>query len=103
DLDNRGGLVSAKGPLTFKRVRDFVNQSGEISSSQSFELNGRALDNTNGKVISSDVLTVATDSVNNQNGLLSGWQRLDVHGNSLDNRNNGTLSSRNGSVGVDLS
>ncbi|KPY46885.1 Filamentous hemagglutinin, intein-containing [Pseudomonas syringae pv. ribicola] len=103
DLDNRGGLVSAKGPLTFKRVRDFINQSGEISSSQSFELNGRALDNTNGKVISSDVLTVATDSVNNQNGLLSGWQRLDVHGNSLDNRNNGTLSSRNGSVGVDLS
>ncbi len=103
DLDNRGGLVSAKGPLTFKRVRDFINQSGEISSSQSFELNGRALDNTNGKVISSDVLTVATDSVNNQNGLLSGWQRLDVHGKSLDNRNNGTLSSRNGSVGVDLS
>ncbi|WP_205903469.1 filamentous hemagglutinin N-terminal domain-containing protein [Pseudomonas viridiflava] len=103
DLDNRGGLVSAKGPLTFKRVRDFINQSGEISSSQSFELNGRALDNTNGKVISSDVLTVATDSVNNQNGLLSGWQRLDVRGKSLDNRNNGTLSSRNGSVGVDLS
>ncbi|WP_439894588.1 two-partner secretion domain-containing protein [Pseudomonas syringae] len=103
DLDNRGGLVSAKGPLTFKRVRDFINQSGEISSSQSFELNGRALDNTNGKVISSDVLTVATDSVNNQNGLLSGWQRLEVRGKSLDNRNNGTLSSRNGSVGVDLS
>ncbi|WP_205903174.1 filamentous hemagglutinin N-terminal domain-containing protein [Pseudomonas viridiflava] len=103
DLDNRGGLVSAKGSLTFKRVRDFINQSGEISSSQSFELNGRVLDNTNGKVISSDVLTVATDSVNNQNGLLSGWQRLDVHGKSLDNRNNGTLSSRNGSVGVDLS
>ncbi|MEE4918438.1 filamentous hemagglutinin N-terminal domain-containing protein [Pseudomonas alliivorans] len=103
DLNNRGGLISAKGPLTFKRVRDFINQSGEISSSQSFELNGRALDNTNGKVISSDVLTVATDSVNNQNGLISGWQRLDVHGKSLDNRNNGTLSSRNGSVGVDLS
>ncbi|MEE5145048.1 filamentous hemagglutinin N-terminal domain-containing protein [Pseudomonas alliivorans] len=103
DLNNRGGLISAKGPLTFKRVRDFINQSGEISSSQSFELNGRALDNTNGKVISSDVLTVATDSVNNQNGLISGWQRLGVHGKSLDNRNNGTLSSRNGSVGVDLS
>ncbi|MEE4620840.1 filamentous hemagglutinin N-terminal domain-containing protein [Pseudomonas alliivorans] len=103
DLNNRSGLISAKGPLTFKRVRDFINQSGEISSAQSFELNGRALDNTNGKVISSDVLTVATDSINNQNGLISGWQRLDVHGKSLDNRNNGTLSSRNGSVGVDLS
>ncbi|MEE5039093.1 filamentous hemagglutinin N-terminal domain-containing protein [Pseudomonas alliivorans] len=103
DLNNRSGLISAKGPLTFKRVRDFINQSGEISSAQDFELNGRALDNTNGKVISSDVLTVATDSINNQNGLISGWQRLDVHGKSLDNRNNGTLSSRNGSVGVDLS
>ncbi|MEE5118997.1 filamentous hemagglutinin N-terminal domain-containing protein [Pseudomonas alliivorans] len=103
DLNNRSGLISAKGPLTFKRVRDFINQSGEISSAQGFELNGRALDNTNGKVISSDVLTVATDSINNQNGLISGWQRLDVHGKSLDNRNNGTLSSRNGSVGVDLS
>ncbi|MEE4333025.1 deaminase domain-containing protein [Pseudomonas alliivorans] len=103
DLNNRSGLISAKGPLTFKRVRDFINQSGEISSAQGFELNGRALENTNGKVISSDVLTVATDSINNQNGLISGWQRLDVHGKSLDNRNNGTLSSRNGSVGVDLS
>ena len=102
DLNNRNGLITAKGPLTLNGLRDLNNQGGEVSSSQSFNLAGRTLDNTGGKLISSDLLSLNATSLINQNGLISGWQGLDVIGTSLDNRNNGTLSSRNGDVGVTL-
>ncbi|MBX8501539.1 hemagglutinin repeat-containing protein, partial [Pseudomonas lijiangensis] len=103
DLDNRAGLITAKGPLTVKQVRDVNNQGGEISSAQAFTLTARTLDNSGGQLISSDLLTLNADSLLNQNGLISGWQGLDVTATSLDNRNRGTLSSRNGAVEVDLS
>ncbi|MCP2071064.1 UNVERIFIED_ORG: filamentous hemagglutinin [Pseudomonas lini] len=103
DLNNRNGLITAKGPLTINGLRDLNNQGGEVSSSQSFTLAGRTLDNTGGKLISSNLLSLNATSLINQNGLISGWQGLQVNGSSLDNRNNGTLSSRNGDVGVTLS
>ncbi|WP_408005491.1 two-partner secretion domain-containing protein [Pseudomonas huanghezhanensis] len=103
DLNNRAGLITAKGPLTLNRLRDINNQGGEISSSQSFTLAGGNFDNTNGKLISNNLLTVNTASVINQNGLISGWQGLSVNSGVLDNRNNGTLSSRNGSVAATVS
>ena len=103
DLNNRNGLITAKGPLTLNGLRNLNNQSGEISSSQSFTLSGQTLDNSGGKLISSQSLSLDGDSLVNQSGLISGWQDLQVNGSSLDNRNNGTLSSRNGDVGVTLS
>ena len=103
DLNNRNGLITAKGPLTLNGLRNLNNQGGEISSSQSFTLSGQTLDNSGGKLISSQSLSLKGDSLVNQNGLISGWQDLQVSGSSLDNRNNGTLSSRNGDVGVTLS
>ncbi|MDY7560905.1 filamentous hemagglutinin N-terminal domain-containing protein [Pseudomonas sp. CCC3.2] len=103
DIANQGGLITAKGPLTLSRLRDLNNLNGEISSSQSFNLSGRTLDNTNGKLISSNLLGLNAIGLINQNGLISGWQGLTVSGGSLDNRNNGTLSSRSGDVGVTLS
>ncbi|MGQ3319041.1 two-partner secretion domain-containing protein [Pseudomonas brassicacearum subsp. neoaurantiaca] len=103
DLNNRNGLITAKGPLTLNGLRDLNNQGGEVSSSQSFTLAGRTLDNTGGKLISSNLLSLNATSMVNQNGLISGWQGLQVNGGSLDNRNNGTLSSRNGDVGATLS
>ena len=103
DLNNRNGLITAKGPLTLNGLRDLNNQGGEVSSSQSFTLAGRTLDNTGGKLISSNLLSLNSTSMVNQNGLISGWQGLQVNGSSLDNRTNGTLSSRNGDVGVTLS
>ncbi|MDP9781401.1 two-partner secretion domain-containing protein [Pseudomonas fluorescens] len=103
DLNNSNGLLTAKGPLTISRLRDLNNRSGEISSSQSFTLAGRTLDNTGGKLISSHLLSLNATNLLNQNGLISGWQGLDVSGTSLDNRNNGTLSSRDGDLGVTLS
>ncbi|SIR61885.1 two-partner secretion domain-containing protein [Pseudomonas sp. A214] len=102
DFDNSNGLLTAKGPLTFNRLRDLNNQKGEISSSQGFNVIGRALNNSSGKLISSQQLGVAGTTLINQKGLISGWQGLTVEGGSLDNRDNGTLSSRSGDVAVDL-
>ncbi|WP_440072885.1 hemagglutinin repeat-containing protein [Pseudomonas fragariae (ex Marin et al. 2024)] len=98
DLNNLGGLITADGSLTLNRIRDLNNQSGEVSSAQSFRFDGRTLDNSSGKLISSNVLTVNATNLLNQNGLISGWQGLNVSGNRLDNRNNGTLSSRSGNL-----
>ncbi|WP_052915331.1 two-partner secretion domain-containing protein [Pseudomonas brassicacearum] len=102
DLNNRNGLITAKGPLTFNALRDLNNQGGEISSSQSFNLRGRTLDNSGGKLISSQNLSFDGKTLVNQNGLISGWQGLQVNGTSLDNRNNGTLSSRDGNLNLTL-
>jgi len=103
DLDNRNGLLNAKGPLTLTNLRDLNNQNGELSSSQSFNVVGRNLDNSNGKLISNNRLGVTGSSLINQGGLISGWQGLSVTGASLDNRNSGTLSSRSGNLDVTLS
>ncbi|MGY4638623.1 two-partner secretion domain-containing protein [Pseudomonas sp. TE24901] len=103
DLDNRNGLLNAKGPLTLNRLRDLSNQGGEISSSQSFNLTARTLDNSGGKLISNNQLGVTGNNLINQGGLVSGWQGLAVNGASLDNRNSGTLSSRSGNLDVNLS
>ena len=102
DFDNRNGLLTAKGPLTLKRLRDLNNQNGEISSSLGFDVIAHAVDNSAGKLISSQLLTVNGTSLINQKGLISGWQGLTVNGDSLDNRDSGTLSSRDGDVAVEL-
>ncbi|AZD30693.1 two-partner secretion domain-containing protein [Pseudomonas chlororaphis] len=103
DLDNRNGLLVAKGPLSINRLRDLNNQNGEISSSQSFNLIGRTLNNGGGKLISNDQLGLTADALLNQGGLISGWQGLTVTAGSLDNRNNGTLSSRSGDLNASIS
>ncbi|WP_082341942.1 two-partner secretion domain-containing protein [Pseudomonas thivervalensis] len=103
DLDNRNGLLNARGALTLNGLRDLNNQGGELSSNQSFNLVGRTLDNSGGKLISNNQLGVTGNSLLNQGGLISGWQGLAVNGASLDNRNSGTLSSRNGNLGVNVS
>lgn len=103
DLSNNNGLITTKGPLTISRLRDLNNRVGEVSSSQSFTLVGRTFDNSGGKLISSNLLSLNAGNLLNQNGLLSGWHGLDVNAVSLDNRNNGTLSSKSGNLGVTLS
>lgn len=102
DLDNSNGLITTQNPLVINHLRDLKNAGGEISSSQRFSLTGRTLDNSSGKLISNQQLTLNAESLLNQLGLISGWEGLSVSGGSLDNRNGGTLSSRNGSVGIDL-
>ncbi|NHX02229.1 filamentous hemagglutinin N-terminal domain-containing protein [Pseudomonas koreensis] len=102
DLDNQNGLLTAKGPLTLKRLRDLNNQRGEISSNLGFDVIARAVNNNAGKLISGEKLLLRGTSITNQKGLLSGWQELSVSGDSLDNRDSGTLSSKLGDVTVDL-
>ncbi|RON01519.1 adhesin [Pseudomonas brassicacearum] len=103
DLDNSNGLLTAQGPLSISRLRDLNNQSGELSSIQSFNLTGRTLDNTGGKLISNNLLGLSGETLLNQGGLISGWQGLSVNGSSLDNRSGGALSSRSGNLDVTLS
>lgn len=102
DLNNQNGLLTAKGPLTLKRLRDLNNQSGEVSSNLGFDLIARAVNNTSGKIISGEKLLLRGTSLINQKGLMSGWQGLTVNGDSLDNRDSGTLSSKSADVTVDL-
>ncbi|WP_456023303.1 two-partner secretion domain-containing protein [Pseudomonas protegens] len=102
DLDNQNGLLTGKGPLTFKRLRDLNNLRGEISSNLGFNIIARAVNNSAGKIISGEKLLVTGTSLINQKGLISGWQGLMVTGDSLDNRASGTLSSKYADVSVDL-
>ncbi|MFI8223162.1 filamentous hemagglutinin N-terminal domain-containing protein [Pseudomonas sp. NPDC085632] len=102
DLDNQNGLLTAKGPLTLKRLRDLNNQRGEISSNLSFDVIARAVNNSAGKLISGEKLLLRGTTLTNQKGLLSGWQGLRVSGDSLDNRDSGTLSGKLGDISVDL-
>ncbi|QXH78669.1 hemagglutinin repeat-containing protein [Pseudomonas salmasensis] len=102
DLDNRKGLIFAKGPLTLQRMRDLQNQGGELSSQNALSLTGRNLDNSAGTLISQQLLTLNAGDVVNRGGLISGWQGLNLIGTHLDNRDKGTLSSRNGNLDVRL-
>ncbi|BCQ63012.1 hypothetical protein PBOI14_47620 [Pseudomonas sp. Boi14] len=89
--------------LSIAGLRDLQNQAGEISSTQGFNLAGRSLDNSGGKLISHQQLGVEAVNLGNQQGLISGWQGLKVSGGSLDNRQQGTLSSLLGDLNIDLS
>ncbi|MGF6362632.1 filamentous hemagglutinin [Pseudomonas frederiksbergensis] len=102
DLNNANGLITTTGQLSIRNLRDLNNRGGELSSSQSYTLTGRNLDNSDGKLISRQQLDLTADVTTNLNGLISGWQSLSLLGGSLDNRNQGTLSSRDGDVLVDL-
>ena len=107
DLDNRGGLLLAKGPLTFTNLRKLDNRGGEVSSSQSYSLVASEIDNGDkGALISSGTLTIDLDAGKLRNaagGLISGWQDLTVKAGNLDNSGTGTLSSRDGDLDVELS
>ncbi|WP_256657105.1 MULTISPECIES: hemagglutinin repeat-containing protein [unclassified Pseudomonas] len=103
DLNNTGGLITTAGNLSINHLRDLNNQGGELSSAQTVNLSGRTLNNSNGKLISNNLLVLNADNLVNQNGLMSGWQGLTVSGANLDNRNGGTLSSRYGDLNATLS
>ena len=103
DLNNSGGLITTKGPLLLKNLRDLNNRGGEISTTQTLNLSGRNLDNSTGKLISNNLLDINGHSLLNQGGLISGWQGLSLTGATLDNRNSGKLSSLYGNLDAHLS
>lgn len=104
-FDNRGGLLSAHGPLSIQRLAELDNRDlGEISSQQSFSLLANRIDNgEQGRIISADTLSLNAATLRNAHaGLLSGWQGLTLQGVSLDNSAAGTLSSKQGALTVNL-
>ncbi|WP_428554872.1 hemagglutinin repeat-containing protein [Pseudomonas edaphica] len=103
DLNNNAGLITTDGQLTITHLRDLSNQGGEISTAQNLNLSGRTLDNSTGKLISNNLLTLSGNKLVNQSGLISGWQGVSISGADLDNRNQGTVSSRYGNVDATLS
>lgn len=108
DLDNRGGLLSATGPLTLLNLRKLDNRdAGEVSSSQSYSLVAGTIDNGEmGRLISAGTLNLDLGEGSLRNaggGLVSGWQGLTLKAGNLDNSALGTLSSRDGALKVELS
>ncbi|MBD2837287.1 DUF637 domain-containing protein [Pseudomonas sp. JM0905a] len=84
-LSNSGGLLNAPGRLLLKNPGDVRNQGGEISSQQAFTLAARSLDNSSGKLLSAQSLTLRIDqTLKNIKGLISA-AALDVRSASLDN------------------
>ncbi|MDR7109784.1 two-partner secretion domain-containing protein [Pseudomonas frederiksbergensis] len=97
-LNNQNGLISAP-LLMLKNLTDVNNNGGEISSAEAFTIAARSLDNSNGKLLSNQNLTLRIDqALTNLKGLIAA-AALDVKAASLDN-SGGTLTSR---ANLDLS
>ncbi|MBF8745845.1 filamentous hemagglutinin N-terminal domain-containing protein [Pseudomonas monteilii] len=91
-LNNQGGLINAPR-LTLNELDSVDNRQGEISSAQAFVLIARSLDNSFGKLLGNQSLTLHLDqALNNEGGVISATG-LDVRAASLDNRQQGLLSS----------
>jgi filamentous hemagglutinin len=92
-LNNQNGLINAPGTLLLKNLNGVSNQSGEISSPQAFTLAAHDLDNSNGKLLSQQGLTLRiAAALNNLKGVISGAS-LDSRSASFDNHE-GLISSR---------
>lgn len=93
-LDNRRGLINAP-VLVLKQLGEVNNQGGEISSAQAFTLAAGSLDNSAGKLLSNQSLTLRIDrALSNIKGLVAAAS-VDAQAASLDN-SGGTLTSRGG-------
>ncbi|MFJ2357406.1 hemagglutinin repeat-containing protein [Pseudomonas fluorescens] len=104
DLDNRNGLINAPGTLLLKNLAGVNNQGGEISSRLAFTLAVNELDNSQGKLLSQEGLTLRiAHALNNLKGVISA-AAVDAQSNSLDNAE-GLISSHGRlelAVGKDL-
>jgi filamentous hemagglutinin len=65
DLNNAKGLITTTGQLSIRNLRDLNNQGGELSSSQSYTLTGRNLDNSDGMLFSRQQLDVTAETTTN--------------------------------------
>ncbi|MBA6066761.1 two-partner secretion domain-containing protein [Pseudomonas mosselii] len=118
-LDNSGGLIRGPGPLVLRNLGEVVNQRGEISSLQAYTLLADSLDNTDGKLLGGEHLTVriarqldnlrgqvsarglelSAAGLNNQGGLLGSLGGLQLQvGAALDNQG-GTVQA-DGDLGL---
>ncbi|WP_375140061.1 filamentous hemagglutinin N-terminal domain-containing protein [Pseudomonas sp. IPO3778] len=91
-LNNQSGLIHGT-TLALNNLADVGNQNGEISSNQGFTFAAKSLDNTSGKLLSEQALTLRLDqALINIKGLISA-AALQLKSATLDN-SDGMLSSR---------
>ncbi|WP_122316857.1 filamentous hemagglutinin N-terminal domain-containing protein [Pseudomonas cichorii] len=92
-LNNQGGLINSPGALLLKNLKGVDNQGGEISSALAFTLAAQHLDNSAGKLLSNQALTLdLVEFFSNLKGSVSATG-LNIDSASLDN-GEGLISSR---------
>ncbi|MBC3950651.1 filamentous hemagglutinin N-terminal domain-containing protein, partial [Pseudomonas folii] len=92
-LNNQNGLINSPGALLLKNVNDVLNQNGEISSAQAFTLDAQQIDNSGGKLLSNQSLTLrVARALDNVKGMIAA-AGVDASVNTLNN-SGGTLTSR---------
>ncbi|NWD72291.1 hemagglutinin repeat-containing protein, partial [Pseudomonas gingeri] len=91
-LNNQNGLINAPS-LLLNNLKGVNNQGGEISSAQAFSVIADSLDNSNGKLLSNQAVTLRVNqALTNLKGQIAA-AALDLQAASLDN-SGGTLTSR---------
>ncbi|MFJ4145286.1 hemagglutinin repeat-containing protein [Pseudomonas sp. NPDC089734] len=94
ELNNQNGLINSPGALLLKNLGAVLNQGGEISSAQAFTLAATSLDNSEGKLLGNQSLTLRiAQALNNVKGMIAA-AGIDATAATLDNTG-GTLTSRN--------
>ncbi|MFJ7141999.1 filamentous hemagglutinin N-terminal domain-containing protein [Pseudomonas protegens] len=92
-LNNQGGNLHTPGQLLLHNLDRVDNRGGEISGAKAFSLTARQLDNSGGKVLSNQALTLRIEqALVNVKGLMAS-AALDSRSTRLDNRE-GELHSR---------
>lgn len=96
-LNNRGGLINSPGQLLLHNLNGVENQGGEISSQQAFTVEATSLNNTGGKLLADQQLTLRiARALDNTQGLIKA-AALDSHSAQVVNRE-GTLEARDSLV-----
>ncbi|WP_081492648.1 two-partner secretion domain-containing protein [Pseudomonas sp. M47T1] len=91
-LTNNGGLINAP-TLVLNNLNEVANRNGEISSQHGFAFSANSLDNTSGKLISDQALSVhIAQALTNLSGVISATA-LGITSTSLDNRNGDITAS----------
>ncbi|RMU54627.1 hypothetical protein ALP29_04675, partial [Pseudomonas syringae pv. avii] len=85
-LNNQGGLINSPGQLLLTQLNSVDNQGGEISSTQAFDLNADQLNNSAGKLLSEQALSVRiARALDNTKGGLTA-KALEVRAGTLINQ-----------------
>lgn len=99
-LDNQGGLINTPGQLLLKRLAEVDNRGGEISSAKAFDLAATTLDNSNGKLLGQQGLTLVVErALTSLKGQIAAAS-LSVQAQRLDN-SSGAVTSR-GDLTLDI-
>ncbi|WP_223569657.1 hemagglutinin repeat-containing protein [Pseudomonas sp. BF-R-26] len=100
-LNNEDGFISAPGQLLLKNLAGVNNRNGEISSEEAFDLVAKQLDNSDGRLLSNQKLTLQIDNaLTSVKGKIAA-AALQVRAASLDNSVGTILSDGDLQVTVD--